>query len=76
MVPKISREEVAVIPKTRIRPWIQGFSCLWCKDYISYDREKFREQIEAIEAYGGDSWWVWNAASNYYGEWYDDRGEE
>jgi|TARA_Y100001960_G_scaffold264824_1_gene287530 hypothetical protein len=38
-------------------------------------RTKFREQIRALEEQGIYSWWVWNAASNYYEEWYDPEKE-
>ncbi|USN59456.1 MAG: hypothetical protein H6767_04100 [Candidatus Peribacteria bacterium] len=68
---KVDIEDLTSIPKTRIRPWLQGFSCTRCQDYEPYTRNKFRLQIEAIEDSGLNSWWVWNSASNYYYDWYN-----
>lgn len=62
---------IEAIPKTRIRPWLQGFSCTWCKGYTPYNRTKFREQIRAVEGAWLTSWWVWNSASRYYLDWYN-----
>ena len=64
-------QSVKNIEINKIRPWIQWFSCLWCKDYIPYGRTKFRKQISGIEDSWIKSWWVWNSASNYYLDWYD-----
>ena len=59
------------IPKTRIRPWLQWFSCTWCKGYTPYNRAKFREQVRAVEDAWLTSWWVWNSGSRYYLDWYN-----
>jgi len=59
------------IPKTKIRAWLQWFSCTRCKGYIPYTRTKFRQQIKAIEDSWLNSWWVWNSRSNYYFDWYN-----
>jgi hypothetical protein len=59
------------IPKNRIRPWLQWFSCTWCKGYTPYNRTKFREQVRAVEASWLTSWWVWNSGSRYYLDWYN-----
>lgn len=59
------------IKYTKMRPWLQGFSCSRCKGATGYTRTKFREQIRGMEENGLDSWWVWSAWGNYYPEWYD-----
>ncbi|QFR39581.1 hypothetical protein A9Q91_05160 [Candidatus Gracilibacteria bacterium 28_42_T64] len=64
-------EALKPIKKTKIRAWLQGFSCTRCKGYVPYTRTKFRQQIKAIEDSGLNSWWVWNSRSNYYFDWYD-----
>jgi hypothetical protein len=64
-------DDMKPIPKTKIRPWLQWFSCTWCKGYTPYNREKFRKQVSAIEDSWLNSWWVWNSASNYYFDWYN-----
>lgn len=56
---------------SKYRPWLQGFSCTRCRGATPYMRTKFREQIRALEEQWIHSWRVWNAASNYYEEWYD-----
>ena len=60
--PEANIENIWEISKTKIRPWIQGFSCTRCKDYIPYDRTKFRAQINAINDSWLNSWFVWNSA--------------
>lgn len=70
-IPEANIYEIWEIPKTKVRPWIQGFSCTRCKGATPYSRYKFRKQIEAIEDSGLNSWWVWNSASNYYINWYN-----
>ena len=65
--------DIDSIPKTRIRPWLQWFSCTWCKGYTQYNREKFREQIRAVEGAWLTSWWVWNSGSRYYLDWYNNE---
>jgi len=69
--PKINIKNIWEIPKTKIRPWLQWFSCTRCKNYIPYGRNKFRQQIKAIEDSKLNSWSVWNSASNYYTDWYN-----
>jgi hypothetical protein len=64
-------ENVDIIPKNKIRPWIQWFSCTRCKWATPYNGIKFKKQIQAINDSGLDSRWVWNSASNYYLDWYD-----
>lgn len=76
---KISEEFVPQIDNPEkleysvVRPWIQGFSCTWCPGATTYDRSKFRSQIQGMQSGGLSSWWVWSSGSNYYREWYNAR---
>lgn len=70
-VPKYNFNNFQEISKTKIRPWLQWFTCSRCKWATPYTKTKFREQIRAIQDAGLDSWWVWSSGSNYYPEWYD-----
>lgn len=63
--------EIEEIKYTKIRPWLQWFSCGWCSWATPYNRTKFRKQIQAIEDNGMNSWFVWSAWSNYYSERYN-----
>lgn len=69
--PDYNIENFKPIEYSKMRPWLQGFSCGWCKGATSYNRWKFREQIRAINEAWLDSWWVWSSWSNYYPEWYN-----
>ncbi len=69
--PDFNIQEFEPIAYAKIRPWLQWFSCGWCKGATSYNRWKFREQIRAINEVWLDSWWVWSSGSNYYPEWYN-----
>ncbi len=70
-IPEANIKNIWEIPKTKIRPWLQWFSCTWCKNYIPYGRIKFRKQIKALEDSNLNSWFIWNSASNYYSDWYN-----
>jgi len=70
-IPKANIQNIWEISKNKIRPWLQWFSCTWCKNYIPYDRVKFRKQIKALEDSNLNSWFIWNSASNYYIDWYN-----
>jgi len=59
------------IDYSKMRPWLQWFSCGWCAGATNYNRWKFREQIRAVNEAWLDSWWVWSSGSNYYPEWYN-----
>jgi len=63
-----NKEEITL---KKIRPWLQWFSCTWCKGYQPYNREKFRWQVNAVSDSWLNSWWVWSSGSNYYNERYD-----
>lgn len=70
-VPSRDVSTVYPIQKDQIRPWLQGFTCTWCKGATEYTRTKFREQIRALDDTWIDSWWVWSSSSRYYWDWYD-----
>lgn len=69
----ISLDEINQIEKSKIRLWLQGFSCTRCSWATPYNRTKFRKQISAIEDSWLDSFWVWNSSSNYYYDWYNNN---
>jgi len=69
--PDYDLAEFSTIEYSKMRPWLQGFSCGWCAGATSYNRWKFREQIRVINEAGLNSWWVWSSGSNYYPEWYN-----
>lgn len=64
-------ETYSQIDKNKIRPRLQWFNCTWCKWYTTYNREKFRKQISALNDSWYYSWFVWNSSSNYYFDWYN-----
>ena len=70
-IPWIDVNTIWEIPKTKVRPWLQWFTCTWCKWATAYGRNKFREQIRASEDSWINSWWVWSSSSNYYPSWYN-----
>ncbi len=70
-VPNIDVNTIWEIPKSRIRPWFQWFTCTWCKWATAYNREKFRWQVNAALKNDITSWWVWSSSSNYYPNWYN-----
>ncbi len=61
------------ISYTKIRPWIQGFNCSWCSGATTYNKEKFRKQIQALNKLWIDSWYVWNASGRYQSSWYEKK---
>lgn len=67
----IELENVESMDLSVIRPWFQWFSCTRCAWATNYNRYKFRRQIQALNDYDLDSWWVWNSWSNYYFERYN-----
>ncbi len=58
------------LSKNQIRLWLQWFSCTWCKWATPYLNNKFKKQTRAISDMKANSFWVWNANSNYYEDWY------
>lgn len=71
--PSFNQTDFQDISPSKIRPWLQGFTCSRCRGATPYTRTKFREQIRGINENGQDSWWVWSAGGNYYPEWYDEE---
>ncbi|MDO4266413.1 MAG: putative glycoside hydrolase [Eubacteriales bacterium] len=51
-----------------VRPWLQSFtaSYLGAGNYIEYNAETTREQIQAVYDAGYDEWILWSASANYY----------
>ncbi len=48
-----------------IRPWIQGFTAIWLKDHLHYERKEILDQIRALEAHGIDEYLIWNPRNRY-----------
>ncbi len=46
--------------RAQARPWIQAFNL-----GATYDAEKIRAQIDAVEKYSDGGWLLWNAANRY-----------
>ena len=51
-----------------VRPWLQSFtaSYLGSGNYIEYDAETTRAQIQAVYDAGYDEWILWSASANYF----------
>ena len=60
-----------VIPITKLRPFLQWFSCTRCPNYTLYNRDKFRSAVKWITDTWLNSWWVRSAGSYYRYNWYD-----
>ncbi|NME35632.1 MULTISPECIES: putative glycoside hydrolase [Fusobacterium] len=48
-----------------IRPWIQGFTAKWIKNYNIYTEFEINEQIKALEDLGIEEYLIWNASNEY-----------
>jgi hypothetical protein len=48
-----------------IRPWIQGFTAIWLKNHLNYERKEILDQIRAMEAHGIDEYLIWNPKNRY-----------
>ena len=59
------------LSQDQIRLWLQWFSCTRCRWATPYFTKKFKKQTSSIYDNWWDSWWVWNANSNYYKDWYE-----
>lgn len=51
-----------------VRPWLQSFTASYLGEgnYIPYDAETTRAQIQAVYDAGYDEWILWSASANYY----------
>ena len=61
----IAKAERAGLDTDKLRPWLQDFTCTWCKGYFPYGAKELRAQIQATYDSGLDSWWLWNAGNRY-----------
>ncbi len=48
-----------------VRPWLQGFTASYLKNYRKYGAQEIKDQIRAVEDNGVDSWIIWNPACKY-----------
>ena len=50
-----------------VRPWLQAFTASWLGsgNYIEYDAEAVRQQIQAVYDAGYDEWILWSASVSY-----------
>jgi hypothetical protein len=55
-----------IIHISKIRPFLQWFSCTRCNNYTLYNREKFRTLVDAVNSVWLNSWWVRSSWSNYH----------
>ena len=49
----------------KLRPWLQDFTCTWCKGAAPYGAEQLRDQIRATYDANLDSWMLWDAGNTY-----------
>ena len=56
------------IQQAVVRPWLQSFtaSYLGAGNYIEYNAETTRAQIQAVYDAGYDEWILWSASANYF----------
>jgi hypothetical protein len=54
----------------RLRPWIQGFTATWIKEYRDYGVAEVKAQIKALADNGVTSFLVWNPSNRYLKEAY------
>ncbi len=48
-----------------VRPWLQGFTASYLKNYRTYGVEEVKAQIKAVNDNGSDSWIIWNPSCKY-----------
>ncbi|MDO5140279.1 MAG: putative glycoside hydrolase [Eubacteriales bacterium] len=50
-----------------VRPWLQSFTASWLGEgnYIKYDADAIRKQIQAVYDSGYDEWLLWSASVSY-----------
>ena len=48
-----------------VRPWLQGFTATYLPDYIDYNEEEIRAQIQAVYDSGYNEWLIWNPSGVY-----------
>lgn len=51
--------------KHEITPWVQAFTADWIKDHIKYTPATIIKELQAAQAVGIESYYLWNA-SGYY----------
>lgn len=68
---QVDIDQVEKIDDSKIRVWLQGFSCSWCKHFRRYGREEIQEQIRAVKNNNLNSWMVWNPSGRYSEWWFN-----
>ena len=55
-------------PQAVVRPWLQSFTASYLGEgnYMEYDEEAVRAQIQAVYDAGYDEWLLWSAAASYF----------
>lgn len=48
-----------------VRPWLQDFTATWLSNYIPYEEEEVRSQIQALYDAGYEEWILWNGSNHY-----------
>ena len=64
---KIGKEDLDVdqLSFGYLRPWLQDFTCTWCKEYVYYGPEQIQDQIKAVSDSGQKGWMMWNPNNSY-----------
>ncbi|MDO4961884.1 MAG: putative glycoside hydrolase [Eubacteriales bacterium] len=64
---KKAREE-ADVRQAVVRPWLQSFTASWLGsgNYMKYDADAVRQQIQGVYDSGYDEWILWSASVNYF----------
>lgn len=55
-------------PQAIVRPWLQSFTASYLGEgnYMEYNAETTRQQIQAVYDAGYDEWLLWSASANYF----------
>ncbi len=68
---KYSATELATVnplgkrQQASVRPWLQGFTASYLKNYRTYGAQEIKDQIKAVNDNGVDSWIIWNPSCKY-----------
>ena len=68
---KYSRTELEVVNprgdrrQAGVRPWLQGFTASYLKNYRKYGAQEIKDQIKALNDNGVYDWIIWNPSCKY-----------
>lgn len=54
--------------QAKVRPWLQSFTASYLGEgnYMEYDADAVRQQIQGVYDAGYDEWILWSASANYF----------